>query len=74
MYFLGEEGGYRYQERLWRLRREGTLALAELTEAEIDRMDTLMRQYQEMAADEAREAEALEWAEATVEDVAHAAR
>lgn len=34
----------------------------------------LLAAYQEMAADEAREAEALEWAEATVEDVAHAAR
>jgi predicted CopG family antitoxin len=28
----------------------------------------LMRAYQEMAADEAREAEALEWAEATIGD------
>ena len=30
--------------------------------------------YQEMAADENREAEALEWAETTLEDVADAAR
>ena len=30
--------------------------------------------YQQMAEDEAREAEALEWAEATVEDVAGASR
>jgi predicted CopG family antitoxin len=30
--------------------------------------------YQEMAADEAREVEALDWAEATVGDIADAAR
>jgi hypothetical protein len=30
--------------------------------------------YREMAADEAREAEAHEWAEATIGDVAHEAR
>ena len=30
--------------------------------------------YQEMARDESREAEALEWAEATVGDIAHEAR
>jgi len=34
----------------------------------------LARAYQEMAADEAREAEALEWAEATVRDVSDEAR
>ena len=30
--------------------------------------------YREMAADEGREAEALEWSEAMLEDVAHATR
>jgi predicted CopG family antitoxin len=34
----------------------------------------LTRAYREMAADEAREAEALEWAEATVGDVRDEAR
>ncbi|MBI4607335.1 MAG: addiction module antitoxin [Planctomycetes bacterium] len=34
----------------------------------------LMEAYREMAADEAREAEAHEWAEATIADVAHEAR
>jgi hypothetical protein len=34
----------------------------------------LVRAYQEMAADEAREAEALEWAEATMADVNDEAR
>ena len=34
----------------------------------------LVTAYQQMAADEDREAEALEWAEATIEDVADAAR
>ncbi len=34
----------------------------------------LIAAYRDMAADEAREAEALEWAEGTLEDVADAAR
>lgn len=34
----------------------------------------LVAAYQDMAANEEREAEALEWSEATVEDVADAAR
>jgi predicted CopG family antitoxin len=34
----------------------------------------LMRGYEEMAADEARETEALEWSEATVGDVGDEAR
>lgn len=34
----------------------------------------LMAAYREMAQDEARECEALQWAEATVGDIAHEAR
>ena len=34
----------------------------------------LLSAYREMGADEAREAEALEWAEVTVSDVAHETR
>jgi len=51
MYFLGEAGGFRFQERLWRLRREGTLVLAELTGPETDRMESLMRQYADRPMD-----------------------
>ena len=36
--------------------------------------DELIAGYREMAADEARESEALDWAESTVEDVANEPR
>lgn len=36
--------------------------------------DQLMAAYREMAGDKKREAEAMEWAEATVGDVGHAKR
>ena len=51
MYFLYETGGYRYQERLWRMHREGRLILLEITDTEIDRMDALMAQYQNVPMD-----------------------
>ncbi len=51
IYLLGEEGGYRYQERLWQLRHEGTLSLLELTSAEGDLMDAFMEQYQNVPMD-----------------------
>ncbi len=53
IYFLGEEGGYRFQERLWKLRRDGILALLELTSAEGDRMDVLMAKYRNVPMDAA---------------------
>ena len=37
-------------------------------------VDTLDSAYEQMAADEPREAEALEWAEATVGDASHETR
>jgi uncharacterized protein len=40
--FLGQEGGWRFQDRLWKLRRDGTLVILEMTSAEADRMDALM--------------------------------
>ena len=51
MYFLYEIGGYRYQERLWRMRREGKLVLLDITDAEADRMDALMQQYANVPMD-----------------------
>ncbi len=48
IYFLGEEGGYSFQERLWKLRRDGILTLLELTTVEGDRMDALLAQYKPM--------------------------
>lgn len=53
IYFLGEEGGYHYQERLWKLRRNGVLTLLELTKEEGDLMDTLMATYQNVPMDAA---------------------
>lgn len=53
IYFLGEEGGYHFQERLWKLRRDGNLALLELTEPEGDLMDVLMAEYQNVPMDAA---------------------
>ena len=51
MYFLYEIGGYRYQERLWKMRREGRLVLLEITSTETDRMDPLMTQYTNVPMD-----------------------
>ncbi len=51
MYVLYETGGYRYQERLWKMRREGRLDLLEVTIVETDRMDTLIAQYQNVPMD-----------------------
>lgn len=51
MYLLGEAGGYRYQERLWQMRRSGRLQLLELTETETDRTKALMTQYRNVPMD-----------------------
>ncbi len=53
MYLLHKEGGYRAQDALWQLRRNGTVVLHQLSDAEGDRMDTLMRQYQVIPMDAA---------------------
>ncbi len=51
LYLLDNLGGYRYQERLWRMRQEGRLILLDITEAEADRMDALMKLYQNVPMD-----------------------
>ena len=51
MYLLGTAGGYRYQNRLWQWKRDGRLLLLEATNAENDRMDALMNQYQNVPMD-----------------------
>ena len=51
MYYLSDTGGYRYQERLWRMRRDNRLILIDLTDAEIGRMDALMQQYRNVPMD-----------------------
>jgi len=51
MYLMDGLGGYRYQDRLWRLRRDGRLGLLDISETEADRMDVVMRQYQNVPMD-----------------------
>jgi len=51
MYLLGEVGGYRYQAALWNLRTAGRLILLDLTARETDRMDVLMKKYQDVPMD-----------------------
>jgi len=51
MYLLNGVGGYRYQERLWRTRRDGRLQLLDLTEPEMERMDALMALYSSVPMD-----------------------
>lgn len=51
MYLLGSAGGYRYQDRLWKIRRDGRLLLLDITATEADRMDALMTQYQNVPMD-----------------------
>jgi uncharacterized protein len=50
-YLLDSLGGYRFQERLWQMRREGRLSLLDITPDEADRMDVLMAQYQNVPMD-----------------------
>ncbi len=51
MYLLGEVGGFRYQEQLWKLRSKGRLRLYEITAAEADRMAVLMEKYRDLPMD-----------------------
>ena len=51
MYFLGETGGYRLQEALWNLQRNGRLGLHILSEPEMRRMQALMEQYRDTPMD-----------------------
>jgi predicted nucleic acid-binding protein len=51
MYLLHLVGGHRYQDSLWQWRRDGRLVLLDVTQAEVDRMDVLMAQYQNVPMD-----------------------
>ncbi len=51
MYLLHSLGGYRYQERLWRLLRAERLLLLEVTITELQRVDALMALYQDVPMD-----------------------
>lgn len=51
MYLLDSLGGYRLQSRLWKARSEGKIVLLDITTAEADYMDSLMKQYQNVPMD-----------------------
>ena len=51
IYLLGKTGGYHYQERLWSLRSSGRLQIMEIATEEADRMESLMRKYQNVPMD-----------------------
>ncbi len=47
MHFLRRTGGYPYQANLWSLRRAGRLEIHLTTDVETNRIEELMRQYQD---------------------------
>lgn len=51
MYLLGRAGGYSFQAALWRVRAEGDLVLHDMSAAEIDRAESLMRTYADSPMD-----------------------
>jgi uncharacterized protein len=51
MYILGSVGGYRYQAGLWRLIEDRKLELHDLVSSEIEKMDALMKKYQDTPMD-----------------------
>ena len=51
MYFLGNLGGWRGQEALWRFVNENTLLLHTSSSTEISRIEELMEKYQDVPMD-----------------------
>ena len=51
MYVARRASGYPAQQRLWRLRQQGRLALHHATEDEVDRMIELMDKYRDLPMD-----------------------
>ena len=51
MHILGSVGGYRYQFVLWKLVEDMNLALHDLTSSETNKMNTLMKKYQNVPMD-----------------------
>lgn len=49
IYLLGDAGGWRGQEALWRLLRRGDLAIE--TPGRLDRVEDLMRRYRDLPLD-----------------------
>ncbi len=51
MHFLERDGGFPFQDRLWNMRRAGLLAIHSTNDQETDRIEALMRQYQDSRMD-----------------------
>ena len=51
MHFLERNGGFPFQEHLWNMRRAGLLAIHLTGDRETDRVEALMRQYQDSRMD-----------------------
>ena len=50
-HLLGTSGGYRYQEKLWRLHITGRLYIHTFSSIEVERMNQLMDMYQDTPMD-----------------------
>ena len=51
MHILCAVGGYRYQGGLWRFIEDGKLELHDLTTSEVDKMNRMMKKYQDTPMD-----------------------
>lgn len=51
MYLVGEAGGHRAQSLLWEMRSRGDLLLHTMTDAEIDRAESLMEKFSDSPMD-----------------------
>ena len=51
MHILGAAGGYRYQAMLWRLIEDEKVQVRDLRTADIERMNALMKKYQDTPMD-----------------------
>jgi hypothetical protein len=51
MHILGSVGGFRYQSGLWRFVRDGKLEIRDLTDSEIEKLESLMQKYQDTPMD-----------------------
>lgn len=51
MYFLGEAGGWRLQERIWKLLAKSSVTVYSLTDLDLIRMASLMEKYADSPMD-----------------------
>jgi predicted nucleic acid-binding protein len=51
IYFLGLSGGFALQATLWKMRQDGYLKIIDLSPAEVDLSESLMKRYQDLPMD-----------------------